>query len=563
MVLKNIPTAFFFLLAALSHAAAPLTGNDSLSRESFDSLFDKIEKHNKDAPRRETYLKAFLGKAKQEQNWDEIVYGYKNYIHYREGEMKIAYADSMVCAALQSRSDKLIGSAYLSRGIAYYGLKRHNEALDNYLEADRYISLTGDEYLKNKTSYNIAHLKYYLGFYEEAILLFEKCRTFFRATNTRAYLNTLHSLALCHNMMGDYGRCASYVRLGLEEARRLGNHEMDAYFRHTSGVNNYFLRNYTTAISQIKSSLPAIIENKDFGNISVGHFYIGKSYWAQRKEALALGHLKKVDRIFQDMGYMRPDLRENYELLIRHYKKEDNSKVALFYVDQLLKADSVIKSTQSYLFGRIHKEYDTKELLAERAAIQSKLDHQKRNETLFIVTLSGIAVVAVIAVVRYRRQRMDWQEKFERLMKDNGEQARNPRVRENREPSDMSRGSQEKLVFQLEKWERDRKFLERDLSLARLASAFRTNTTYLSGVIAQERDKKFTEYINDLKIDYITEELKLSRKLREYNNGGLAEECGFSSTQRFVNAFKARNGISPTFFVEALKKKLEEEEQNG
>lgn len=560
MVLKNLIALLLCLPAALSHAAAPPSYRDSLSQRSFDYLFDNIELHAKNTLLRETYLRAFIDKAKDEKNWDEIVYGYKNYIHYREGEEKVAYADSMVCAALQSGQKKLIGSAYLSRGIAFYGLKRHNEALDNYLTADEFISATDDQYLKSKTTYNIAHLKYYLGFYEEAILLFEKCRVFFRDHNARAYLNTLHSLALCYNMLGDYGTCGSYISLGLKEADRLDNHEMDSYFRHTSGVNNFFLRNYATAIAEIKASLPAIKENKDFGNIAVGHFYIGKSYWGLRKESLGLPHLKDVDRIFREQGYMRPDLRENYELLMRYYKKNDNAKAALFYVDQLLKADSVIKSTQSYLFERMHKEYDTKELMEERKRIQERLDRQERNETFLIVTIFITATVAVIAVVRHRRQRRDWQKKFEELMEQKHTSARNQKGREAKDQTDISREALDKLIPQLEKWERDRKFLDTDLSLARLAATFRTNTTYLSGAIAQERGKRFTEYINDLKIDYITAELKQSRKLREYNNGGLAEECGFTSTQRFVNAFKARNGISPTFFVEALKKKLEEQD---
>ncbi|WDO12335.1 helix-turn-helix domain-containing protein [Flavobacterium sp. WW92] len=560
MVLKNLIALLLCLLAAFSHAAGPPSYRDSLSQKSFDYLFDNIELHAKNALLRETYLKAFIDKAKGEKNWDEIVYGYKNYIHYRDGEEKVAYADSMVSAALQSGQKRLIGSAYLSRGIAFYGLKRHNEALDNYLKADGFISATDDQYLKSKTTYNIAHLKYYLGFYEDAILLFEKCRIFFRDHNARAYLNTLHSLALCYNMLGDYGTCGSYISLGLKEADRLENHEMDSYFRHTSGVNNFFLRNYATAISEIKSSMPAIQENNDFGNIAVAHFYIGKSYWALRKESLGLPHLKDVDRIFREQGYMRPDLRENYELLMRYYKKNDNAKAALFYVDQLLKADSVIRSTQSYLFERMHKEYDTKELMEERRKIQEKLDRQDRNESYLIVTIFLTAAAAVIIVVRHRRQRRDWQRKFEQLMEQNDATQRRQSTKESRDQTDISREALDKLIPQLEKWERDKKFLDKDLSLARLAASFKTNTTYLSGAIAQERGKRFTEYINDLKIDYITAELKQSRKLREYNNGGLAEECGFTSTQRFVNAFKARNELSPTFFVEALKKKLEEED---
>ena len=42
--------------------------------------------------------------------------------------------------------------------------------------------------------------------------------------------------------------------------------------------------------------------------------------------------------------------------------------------------------------------------------------------------------------------------------------------------------------------------------------------------------------------------------LRKFTNKALGEEVGFSSTQRFTNAFFARAGMPPTYFIEELKK---------
>lgn len=110
------------------------------------------------------------------------------------------------------------------------------------------------------------------------------------------------------------------------------------------------------------------------------------------------------------------------------------------------------------------------------------------------------------------------------------------------------------VLKQLEKFEREKKFLDQDWTLVKLSAAFNSNTKYLSKVIFHYRNKKFTEYINDLKIDYIIELLKSDKKIRNYTNKALAEESGFSSTQRFTNAFNSRTGISPTFFINELKK---------
>nr|WP_231380045.1 helix-turn-helix domain-containing protein [Flavobacterium sp. CG_9.1] len=110
------------------------------------------------------------------------------------------------------------------------------------------------------------------------------------------------------------------------------------------------------------------------------------------------------------------------------------------------------------------------------------------------------------------------------------------------------------LLKQLERFEKDKKFLEKDLTAAKLTVAFGSNAKYLSKIIYHARGKKFVEYINDLKIDYLIQLLNEDKMLRNYKNKALAEEVGFSSTQRFANAFFARTGMPPTYFIEELKK---------
>jgi hypothetical protein len=57
----------------------------------------------------------------------------------------------------------------------------------------------------------------------------------------------------------------------------------------------------------------------------------------------------KVDRIFESKNYIRPDLRENYELLIKYYKGKQDMSKELFYIRKLLKADSVLSGRYAYL----------------------------------------------------------------------------------------------------------------------------------------------------------------------------------------------------------------------
>src|SRR5690606_21244802 len=117
---------------------------------------------------------------------------------------------------------------------------------------------------------------------------------------------------------GDFGFSSEMNELGLAEGEKLSNDTMEPYFIHLEGINHYFKSNYATSIEKITSSLPFISDNKDFANIAVGNFYIGKSYWALKKPEIAITYFKKVDETFEAEGYIRPDLRENFEILIKY-----------------------------------------------------------------------------------------------------------------------------------------------------------------------------------------------------------------------------------------------------
>ena len=294
--------ARFFLIVLACFFAEVKAQNqpvpDSLMRKDFDYLFELIEHEKTSSQDQSLYLRAFLIKAKTENNWAELSNAFKNYVYYASDDLKLAYSDSMVVAAKNSKDNKIIGSAYLSKGIAYHRQKKLTEAMDLYIIADKYISKANNPDLEHKTKYQIGQIKYYLGYYEEAISIFKECIDYYKTTNVRAYLNSLHLLGLCYNMIGDHGLCTAINEQGIAEGRRRGNLEMASYFLHSEGVNQSAIHNYSVGIKTIESALPQIKSNNDFANEAVGYFYIGKNYWGLGKKEKAILYFKLVDNIF-------------------------------------------------------------------------------------------------------------------------------------------------------------------------------------------------------------------------------------------------------------------------
>lgn len=109
------------------------------------------------------------------------------------------------------------------------------------------------------------------------------------------------------------------------------------------------------------------------------------------------------------------------------------------------------------------------------------------------------------------------------------------------------------LLIKLEKFEASNNFLKKNINRTWMANKLNTNTRYLSETIKTQRNKTFTNYINGLRINYITHQLVEDPLYREYKINYLAEECGYASSQVFVIAFKKETGLTPSYFIEKLK----------
>ncbi|MCY1223230.1 Tetratricopeptide repeat protein [compost metagenome] len=535
---------------------------DSLKDKSYDYLNNRIDLYEEDTIKALFYLDSYLSKAKSEKNLNEMVNAYSNAIFFVPENLKLAYADSIVATAKMTNDPPVIGSAYISKGNFYYSIKNYAQALNFYLLASDYISNSDDAYLKYELKYHIAGIKIHLGFNDEALVLLKECVDYFKQYDEydyqRGYLNSLHSLGLVYNRLGKYDLSTETNEFALKEAKRLNIDLTQNYIIHSEGINQYFKKNYTKAVHNIQQALPAIIKNNDFANEAVGYFYIGKCYWDQKQQEKALPYFKKVDRTFAEKNYIRPDLRENYELLVGYYKEKGDVKNQLYYINRLMKADSVLNANFKYMSGKIHKEYDTKALRQAKQEIEKQLAGKEKTTLLLYFSLAVFFFLTLYFFYRYYSNQKLYRQKFEELMDAKKEEPQDPisihKEDTEKKGLDINPDVVTAILKELEKFESRKKFLEKDLTLVNLASAFNTNSNYLSKVINHYRNKNYNNYLNVLRIDYIVELLKSQSKYRNYTIKALADESGFSTPQHFSKAFFASTGIYPSYFLNELNK---------
>ncbi len=98
-------------------------------------------------------------------------------------------------------------------------------------------------------------------------------------------------------------------------------------------------------------------------------------------------------------------------------------------------------------------------------------------------------------------------------------------------------------------------FLDREMTLAKMAKVMGTNTTYLSKTINEDYKKSFANFINDLRISHTLKNLETVPKFKGLTVEHISEEVGFSSSSAFYNAFKKFTGLTPSYYI---KKRLQQ-----
>lgn len=91
-------------------------------------------------------------------------------------------------------------------------------------------------------------------------------------------------------------------------------------------------------------------------------------------------------------------------------------------------------------------------------------------------------------------------------------------------------------------------YTDPDITLTKLASLLGTNRSYLSAYINTEMKSNFCDYINNMRLDQVMEQLREDSG-RAGSMVELSQDCGFKSYSTFLRAFQKRYGSTPTAYL--------------
>ena len=91
-------------------------------------------------------------------------------------------------------------------------------------------------------------------------------------------------------------------------------------------------------------------------------------------------------------------------------------------------------------------------------------------------------------------------------------------------------------------------FVKKDFSLSQMSFDLKIPERFLSGYFNKELDKTFGEWKNDLRIEYACQLIEEGNAKR-ITIEAISTDAGFVSRSKFIDAFKARKGVTPSSYI--------------
>ncbi|MCX2681956.1 helix-turn-helix domain-containing protein [Galbibacter sp. EGI 63066] len=247
-----------------------------------------------------------------------------------------------------------------------------------------------------------------------------------------------------------------------------------------------------------------------------------------------------------------------YKDVFRYYKETGNQEG---YIEYNRKYLNEIK-------GNIKAEK-----VASNAEVNRILKKQQRSFSQLYKLIIGIVVLLLVSLVfifiTKRKQRKDRERYLEIISKlelERQEEISKLSISEINDISERIHGSnssynrpmQEEtemmILEKLQEFENQNEFLDSEFTLTKLSAKFNINPKYLSWVINEHKKKDFNNYINQLRIFYIIKKMRNDFNYLNYKISYLSSECGFSSHSKFTAIFKKETGLTPSYFINQLRK---------
>ena len=462
---------------------------------------------------------------------------------------------------------------HLYGGNIYFNKKKFSEALDAYFKSKFFFEKNNDEVLSNMISLNIANIYNEIGNYQKAIQVYsmvdhviDNKKLSFTPTeynSKKAFVNL--NLGICYENY--FSKDKSKMTL-LDSAfyfyeKTLNLYSNDNLYFKMSSLKNlgniYFYRNKFKEAED--SYLKAISLASQNDNIPIQYssaYNLGLIYYEENDYNRAIHYLKKVDSLYyinNSLG-LSEFVDSNFKQA-KIYNSLKDYKTSLKYSTIFLENRDKINQLQSDNILDVNKKLNSIETKNEIKKIIQDNNKKIVMNKAFVYVFILIFILLIILLINRFYTKKRFKEKIEKLMKEYEESNSILQYEKNETATIINIDNENEILENFKVLIEKKEYLKSDFTQQTVAKKIKTNTTYLSNIVNKHYQKSFSNYLNELRINYVINEIITNSRYREYTTQAIAESAGFKNADSFTTSFKKKTGVTPFQFINEVKKRKE------
>lgn len=394
--------------------------------------------------------------------------------------------------------------------------------------------------------------------YSKEQFIINKCNTYLRLGTyyESNYKNAEHNKQLLDSALYFYKKAISYSKYS--EGNRTKS-------QINIGNIYYIKKNYPQAEAMYLNALQFAKEKNQQEDYYKIIYNLGDLYYFKNDIKKSLACFYKVDSIYNtNKTNINEFINSNfYQAKIYSFQNDsiNAAKHAKIYLENYEKKETQLNNNTLEINSQISDEEIKNEMLTIQERNYKNVNWNRILIGILIVTLFSV----VVMLIRNNKKKKIAEEKTINLIekyknfdvnesiaivelpnKNNKEILKNNAVINNEKEAE--------ILKNLKLLEEKKYYLHPEFTQQTVAKKIKTNTSYLSIIVNKYYNKSFSEYSNELRINYAINEMMKNATYRRYSTQAIAESVGFKNAVSFTKSFNKRTGLTPAQFIKGLDK---------
>jgi len=548
--------AYFYMLVLFvsAYTAAQSLNESDLYNESFDSLIALYDAHVDDTISAKKIAAVYIKKARNLGDSTKMARGYTRLSFISERRNAIRYLDTAIVLSKNSTHKNFPTVGYLFKSHYLYINEEYERSLQNALLGYRFARKKNQIGHQITALHKINDINELLGDFKKSLdahLLTYRLLLNNKDSDqySQNYIAAVEGLGRSYVNLKKPDSALYFFKIGIRESLKAKDTSTYYAFVSRSGTALYVKGLYEAALDSLNK---ADKNRHEFNNNYLPYyfFYIGSIHLDKGEKEVGIAYYRKIDSLYEERSVVYPELPQVYDKLIDYYKEIGDDEQQLAYLYKLVVVLRLIENKKRNITEKTTNDYEIPKLVEEKESLIADLEQRNKNSSRMIWWAFGFLALSLGVIYYYFKRQQLYKRRFENLMVSSTEEEET--TANDLEESGISSEISNDILSRLTLFEDNTQYLSQVISLNDMAKSFETNSTYLSKVINIKKGKNFSQYINDLRIDYAVEELKENTIFRKYTIKAIANECGFKSAESFSKSFYKKHGIYPSYYLKQL-----------